>query len=473
MKQTQPSFARREAVILRREARAARFWGAVERATGSWSVLLALGVLLTGALVYALHAPVARLLTGSRATMFTGQALACYIAAATVLLGATALFALHWLDRWLCRLRRARLCATNYRRWADHELAANAVGVDTLREIADTSQNSWTRERAARRIQNQAALRVLALTGAHDDARSEAALALGDPDVCLAMLPTLTDPAARERIASILQDQPALARLARDDPHERVRRAALQNVRDPQTLAHTLLSDASPALRLLAAQRLQSAPPATGAAAPDAQRLAAAPAPAGEQRATAGTVSPGTPPASQNPAKPDGEWPAAVRRAINRAALTDADERVRAEAAMLVTDQRVLGRLAQQGRSENVRRRAVARLTDQAALAQVAFTEPDVSIRCDAIRKIESQQTLFTIASEDQNEQARLAAVSGLFDQTLLLRLLLTGNTGMAVAEALLARLHTRDALQAVAQSNLPDTLRARATLRLHGAPHD
>lgn len=471
MNRKQPSFARREAVILRREARAKRFWGAVERMNGSFGTLMALEVLFTGVLVYALHGPVARLLTGGRAAAFVNQALAYYIAAAIVTLGVAVLFALHWLGKLLTRLQRSRLCATNYRRWADRELATNGVGIDTLREIADTSQNSRTRERAARRIHNGEALRALALHGAHDDARSEAALALGDQAVCLAMLPSLADDTARERIAGILRDQPALARLARDDPHANVRRAALQNLGDAQALAHTLLHDVSPALRRLAAERLQSCQTATGAAKPVAQRPATAQA--DQHGLAAGTPAPNPSQPTATPAPSGGEWPADVRRAINRAALTDADEPVRAQAARLLTDQRVLGRLAQHGRSEEVRRLAVARLTDQAALAQVAFTEPDVSIRCEAIRKIENQQTLATIASEDQDEQARLAAVSGLFDQALLLRLLLTGNTGAAVAEALLGHLHTRAALQTVAQSTLPDTLRARATLRLRGAQHD
>lgn len=105
------------------------------------------------------------------------------------------------------------------------------------------------------------------------------------------------------------------------------------------------------------------------------------------------------------------------RNILAAMASTDPDERVRAAAARILSDQArqaVLAGVAKTAGDADARRVAIEKLTDQAVLVDIARTEKDAFLRQTAVFGLTDKAALAAIVANDEDADVRKAAESRL-----------------------------------------------------------
>jgi len=135
---------------------------------------------------------------------------------------------------------------------------------------------------------------------------------------------------------------------------------------------------------------------------------------------------------------------------LEKLALDETNEGVASVATDKLTNQAVLAKIALSRRDENVRRIALSKVTDQAVLARVVREELDTVPGLTALQHLQDQPMLAQLATGSSNPYVRSLAAANLTDQALLVKIART-ETETEVLRAVVKHLADQPALAALA----------------------
>ena len=234
-----------------------------------------------------------------------------------------------------------------------------------------------------------------ALGGTELPARLAAVARLKDPRHLYEVATRATSRNVRRDAVLRLEDQPLLARIAREQDWY-LRKLAAERLTDQATLGGVALHDPDPLVRQSAVKSLKDPEILARVLSEDAN--------VGVRTAAVGNVK--------------------DQALLARVAVRDPDPELRLQTLNLISDPGLLLDVARTAEEPEVRDAALARIQDQAFLSRLAREERHSALRLSAIRLVRSQETLASLVSDTaEQREARLAALEGLTDPLLLERL--------------------------------------------------